>query len=58
MVSKDVIVKYEFDNVNVCIDMTIVSGILILLYLVFIFYDDIILYFYIIFMNNDYDNKL
>lgn len=57
MVSKDVIVKYEFDNVNICIDMMIVLGILILLYLVFIFYDDI-LYFDFILTNNDYDNKL
>lgn len=57
MASKDVTVKYEFDNVNTCTDMMIALGILILSHLVLTSYDDI-LHLDFISTNNDYDNKL
>lgn len=57
MASKDVTVKYEFDNVNTCTDMIIALGILILSHLVLTSYDDI-LHLDFISTNNDYDNKL
>lgn len=58
MASKDVTVKYEFDNVNTCTDMMIALGILILSHLVLTSYDDIIVHLDFISTNNDYDNKL